>query len=259
MAFSSFDPNSLVLDRKTAGGEKYLATWKWPRDGDFSALWHAANSAVNESSAYFLARESINSDVDLSDSGKKSRLEAVAKNRLAEIGRAQKSLNQATEDIATQGRALAAVRPYGAGPEAAAMAVLDAEIARALRELPTEQRDKIARGLLSGQDPRVTEAVLRLPSFVTGISENMRVHIEAAAIRREHPEAVKKQEQLSDAARGAQAVLRGAAAQLLDHSGLDLQAQLAALGGDWRGILRGPGDAMDALARKYATPAEAAA
>lgn len=254
MTFMNHNLDAITIDTRGPVGEKYLMNWRWPRDADFAPLWLAANGVVNEASAFFMSRETINGDPELSDNGKKSRLENLAKERIGQIGKMQKRLNQAAEDIAAAGRNLAAVKPYGNGPEGATTAVLDAEIARALRELPTDERDKIAKGLMSGQDQRVIDAVLRLPGFVTGVSENMRGLIEAAAIRREHPEAVMKQEALTEAAQGAQTVIRGAAGLLLEHSGLDLQAQMRALGGEWRGILRGREDAMDALARRYSTP-----
>lgn len=252
MTLAKFTPDAVVLDTKSFRGEKHLLVWRWARDGDFGKLWHAANAAVNQAAAYFLTRESVNADADLSDAGKRSRLEAAATLHLAEIGRLQKSLSEAGETIAAQGRELAAVKPYGAGSEAAATAIVDAEIARTLRELPESQREKIARSLLSGEHQRVVDAVLRLPPLVSGLSENVTGMIRAAAIRREHPGQVAKMEQLGEALAGAQIVVRKSAAAVIDSSGLDLPKQLESLQGSWKGIIPGREDALTALSNKYA-------
>lgn len=252
MTLANFNPDSVVLDTKSFRGEKHLLVWRWARDSDFSALWHVASAAANEAGAFFLARETVINDADLSESGKRTRLENLAKGCLAAIGALQKSLNQSGETIAAQGRELAAVKPYGAGSEAAATAIVDAEIARALRELPENEREKIARGLLSGEQQRVVDAVLRLPPLVSGLSENVAGMIRAAAIRREHPELVAKTEQLGEALAGAQIVVRKSAAAVIDSSGLDLPKQLESLQGSWKGVIPGREDALSALSNKYA-------
>lgn len=254
----AFHPDALVIDTRLARtGEKHLGVWRWKRDDDFAPLWSAANDAARVAGGFFADRETYDNDEHLSVFGKAEKVRESAKSALRDFGAAQKRLTSALAKIAATRQQLAAVRPIPAGVEGVAERLLDIELARALREMPANDRQDVARRLLSGEEQRVIEAVLRVPAIVSGLSENMRGLIEHAAIQREHPEQVMRAEAMKEAASMAQRIVTKSARLVLEHAGLDLGDQLKALGGEWRGIIpaHGPEDAMDALARKHAQEA----
>lgn len=257
---SAFHPDALTVDTRSPTGEKYLGTWRWNRDGDFAALWAAANDAARTAAGFFSDRETLDGDEHLSTLGRSERLREKAKASLREFGAAQRRLNAALAEVSDRRQRLAAVPPVPAGVDGLAERLLDIELARALREMPADDRQEFAGGMLSGSHQRVIESVLRLPAIVSGLTENMHTLIENAAIRREHPDALMKAEALTEAASMAQHVLSKSASLMLEGAGLDLAEQLQAVAGNWRGVIPATGadDAMDAIARRHASTPEAA-
>lgn len=243
----SFDANALTIARPQ--GEKYLGSWRHLRDGDFAPLWKAANDARGAAAEYFLHANSVQSDANLSDHGKAQRLTEHGKASLRGIGQAQKLLNESVAQIRAE-RAKLTAAERKTGTDGLAQTILDVELARMLRELPQAQRDTMARQLLSGEHPQIIEAVLRLPPMASGLTENMVSLIERAAVQRTHPDAVLKFEQLEGAIQNAQHIVRQSASVLQEAApALNLSEKIRALDGNWRGVIDGPADAMDALAR----------
>lgn len=137
--------------------------------------------------------------------------------------------------------------------------MLDAAICQLVRGMSQVEREELLPRLVSGEEARVIEAVLRAPGILSAMSDSMRSSIETAAIRRQHPEAVMLQESLEEAAGLTQHVLREAVALVIESSGLGELEALGALGDDWRGLVKplgGSDEITDSLAKRYA-PQEA--
>jgi hypothetical protein len=239
-------------------GEAYLATWRFRRDDKFSQFWSHANEGAGIAREYFMHREAITKNEDLSDSARSRKLRELATEYIRKFGNEQHRLNQSLQALAKERQTLAAVKPYG-GSDAAAQAILDAEIARMIREMQPAEREKLMPRLVDGEEARVVDAILRTPPILTGFSPHMRATIENAAIRREHPEAVMLQESLEESAQMAQDVLRQASSLVSESSGFSYTEVLGALGDNWRGLVKpiGSEEIADTLAKRHA-PAPAA-
>lgn len=254
-------PDAITVD--TRGGHKrsnaYLGTWRFNTGDKFSAFWKRANEGAGIATEYFMRRSTIAQNADLSDSAKTRQLRELATEYLRKFGTEQHQLNQSLEALRKERQSLAAVKPYG-GPDAAAQAVLDAEIARMVREMPPAERERLTSRLVGGEEPRVVEAILRTPPILTGFSPQMRATIENAAIRREHPEAVLLQESLEESAQVAQGILRQASTLVTEASGFSFTEVLGALGEQWRGLVTPivSEEVTDTLAKRHSAAKEAA-
>lgn len=249
----SFDSNALTINRPGLKGEKFLASWRHPRADSFAELWQAANDARGYAQDFFMHAESINSDIHLSDEGRKSKLTERGKESLRLIGQAQKLLNEAVGEIQSE-RAKLTATERKTGTDGLAQTILDVEFARMLREFDQNQRDTMARQLMAGEHPQIIEAVIRLPGMATGLTENMRQMIERAEVERRYPNELMKMNELDAAVVTAQRVIRESANVLLQEApAMDLSEQIEALEGEWRGVIRGNNGAMDAIARRVVT------
>ncbi len=240
------DPDALSIEH----GERFffLASWRFPRGDKFAALWNAAINA-RASVANFLDRlNSVRANARLSDAARADDEKDAARKALAELGDQQRALNRELERLDTERLKLASVAPADA-----AQAVIDVALAQHFRGLTGHERDQLAASMVSGAEPRMVDAVLRLPAVLFGITPELRAVIESNAIEARAPEAVRDLQMRGEAARTTQMVLSRCVALVVEHSALSLEDRMVGLGAEaWQPHVRdGAPAAMAALARRY--------
>jgi hypothetical protein len=240
------DPDSIAIEH----GEQffYLAHWRHPRDGAFAGLWSIVVSTRAKAASFFSRRANVLADSRLSDTAKKDDEKQLAIETLRALGSEQRDLNQAIASHDTERRRLAQV------PAAdSAQMLLDIELARYFRSLTEPEREALVGALVSGRESRFVDAVMRLPTRLFGLTEEMAGIIRAHAIERKAPAEVERLRELHAAAQTAQRVIAKSVEIITNSSALTLQERMAALGKDaWQiHIKDGAPDALEALARKY--------
>jgi hypothetical protein len=246
------DPDSLTIEH----GAKfyYLAAWRHPRTDSFALLWKAAVNARTAVANLLDRLDTIRANDRLSDRARADDEKAAAREALAELGTQQRMLNGQAERIGAERRKLAVV------PQAdAAQAVVDVALAAHFRSLSAAEREQMNAALVSGAEPRMVDAVLRLPATLFGLSQELRAVVESNAVARAKPEAVGELKQLGEAINTAQQVLNRCVSVVLEHSALTLEERMVGLGsGAWQPHVRdGNAAALGALARRYGVEAAA--
>ena len=249
-----FDPDSLTA-RAPNGEEKFLASWKTPRDGKHADFWQVATQAAAAAANVGDCLRDIRTSTRLSDFAKATDSKERVIRGLRELGHLQSKLTRATEALSRERNRLAAVKPHNGD---AALAIVDLALVERLRELPSGQRAQAIAGLLNGSDQRTIDAVLRLPAALHGLTPDIVEAVTARAIEREHPEAVRELQELGQSARtAAQVVSR--AAQLIQAAAPLTMGEIAnAFGDGWDKVVAGvPSnpDVVKAMARQYAQSA----
>lgn len=254
-------PDALTVEDDSTSPVRFyhLATWSHPRADDFAPLWSAANDARGALRGYFVKRRDILANARLSAAAQQDDIREAALVALRELGGYQRRLNDAVERIDARRLKLADVAPADA-----ATTVLDVAIGDYLRSLQGVQgdaRERFLAGLVSGAEPRAVEAVLRLPTFLTGLSPELLAVVHKAAIERAEPQEVLKLDQLAKAVGTAQHVLTRAFELISGSVSLQLGETIRAAGSDaWKALVKMPtGDpeVAAAIARRHLADASA--
>ncbi|HHY49656.1 MAG TPA: hypothetical protein GYA10_07910 [Alphaproteobacteria bacterium] len=244
------NPDALTVSDESQSPPRFhhLAAWRHARDGAHSPLWEAALAARGALSDFFTRRKDILADERRSDRAKQDDTRAAALEALRELGDAQRRLNTSAEETRADRLKLA-----GVAPASPADAIADLDIARHFRSLGERDRQVFLQALVSGQEPRAVDAVLRLPGFLFGLTPEMVAIIRVAAVEREHPKEVGRLRSLDEAAQTAQHVLKRCAAILEESTALSLEDLMRGYGdGAWQHFVQGPRAPLEALARlKY--------
>lgn len=240
------DPNTLAIEH----GEQfhYLAHWRHPRDGAFSALWSIVVSTRAKTASFFTRRDNVLADSRLSDAAKRDDEKQIAIDTLRGLGIEQRDLNQAIAAHDNERQRLAQVQDTDS-----LQMQLDIEIARYFRALPPSERDALIATLVAGREPRMVDAVIRLPTRLFGVTEEMAGIIRANAIERKAPAEVARLRELHEASQTTQFVIARSVDLVTNSSALTMQERMSALGKDaWQTHVKdGAPDALEALAKKY--------
>lgn len=251
-------PDALTVEDDSTSPVRFyhLATWSHPRADDFAPLWSAANDARGALRGYFVKRRDILANARLSAAAQQDDIREAALVALRELGGYQRRLNDAVERIDARRLKLADVAPADA-----AAAVVDLAIGDYLRGLQGDARERFLAGLVSGAEPRAVEAVLRLPTFLTGLSPELLAAVRNAAIERAEPQEVLKLDQLGKAVATAQHVLVRCFELISGSVAMELGDLIRAAGGDaWKDLVKMPtGDpeVAAAIARRHLAGASA--
>ena len=240
------NPDSIAITHGTQF--HYLAHWAHARDGEFSFLWHAANSARTEGARFFTRRDAVLADQRLSDSAKREDEKKIALDILHSLGQLQRNLNDAIAGHDAERQHLAQVQPS----KDPAQMLLDIELARSFRDLSPGDRKAMMGMLVDGREPRMVDAIMRLPALLFGISPEALDVIRSNAIARSHPEDVGRLQELHAAAQTTQRVISRVVALVTDASSLTLQERMISLGdGAWQRHVDGNADALRVIADRY--------
>ena len=240
------NPDSIAIEH----GEQYLylAHWRHARDGAFSALWSIVVSARAKTASFFTRRQNVLADPRLSDSARKDDERNIAIDTLRGLGVEQRDLNQAVAGHDAERQRLAQVQAADS-----AQTLLDIEVARYYRGLTSSERDALIAMLVDGREPRMVDAVIRLPTRLFGMSEEMAGIIRSNAIERKAPAEVARLRELHEASRTTQRCISKCVEIITNSSALTLQERMQALGKDaWQVHVKdGAPNALEALANKY--------
>lgn len=210
------------------GKEHLLAVW--PDDliaGDTAPIRTIVTNAARILEDFGRVAERIRGDERLSATAQVEDQRAAATERLKQMATQQKALNEAAQKLSDRRNALLAVEPYRDGDHAAV--AIDLALAEQLRGADAAYLSSV---LVLGTNPRLLQAIVRLPAELTGLSED----IKRAAIRNaafhDKPVEASAVDNLGDAIEHAQAGLTRAFRVLATLGGVDFAEQHALVGGD---------------------------
>jgi hypothetical protein len=196
---------SIMGDKPTWGGDP---------------TWHALHEAVNHARSHvantFAKLSAVDSDKNLSTTGKAAAKQEIAKAALDGLKQSKK-LAEAQERVA---KAVAkwdeqsGLHPESPSPEEAA---IQGEIRRHIASL---KENKVAFITKHVGDPRVVAAVLHGPNFLSGLSSSDIEIIKSQIIQRNAPELAERREAATKALAETEAGWRNAATQISAKGGL---------------------------------------
>ena len=244
------DPNGIAIEHENAF--YYLAHWRHPRDGKFSPLWNIAISARTDAANLLDRLDLIRLDARLSDTAQATDSKAAALSSLQDLGKRQRALNTEIDRHQAERLNLAQVVPADA-----AQAVIDVALADFFRATNDREREALLAALVGGSEPRMVDAVLRLPGLLFGLTPQVRASIESNAIARNAPDTVRELRELSEAAATTQTVIRKAVELVTQNAALTLQERMVSLGdGAWQPHVKDGGhEPLAALAKRYGVAA----
>ncbi|MNG09515.1 hypothetical protein D3C84_929340 [compost metagenome] len=128
---------------------------------------------------------------------------------------------------------LASIAPYRDGDVATPL--VDMEIARKLSAMEDASARRLL--LLTGEQPRMTEAVLRLPPFLSGLSDAEHRRIINASLERSNPEGLALINQEGEDLDSATKAVSKAFRLVVEVTGAELLAQIEAAGDQAEGLV----------------------
>jgi len=115
-------------------------------------------------------------------------------------------------------------------PQDYATPQLDIELVRAFRALNRDERTQCLARMLGGNDQRMADAILRMPTILTGLSHTVLANLREAAVNRAHPEEVQRRRRLEKASSAARTMVRRVLDKLATSGRLTRQQQRELLG-----------------------------
>jgi hypothetical protein len=188
------------------GSDRIMAVWEGSQSGELYSIAKEAARAVEYTG---LAINRIVNDKRLSPEAKREDRKVAGLDSLKNLAKFAARIEILRKQIAIRANALAAVPPYRDGD--AATPLIDMEIARKLGQMTDESARVVM--LMTGEQPRLTEAVLRLPAFLSGLSdaESRLIAQEADDLNSAHGAVVKAFKLIAEAT-GAELIAQVAAA-----------------------------------------------
>lgn len=231
------------------GKDRILAIWEGPQEGE---LYGIAKSTAREIEGTFLRLNRIINDTRLSPEAKRDDRKEAGLDSLKNLTKSAARLEALRVQHQERVNRLAAVAPYRDGD--AATPLIDMEIARKLDAM----KDETARVILlvTGEQPRLTDAVLRLPPFLSGLSEAEHNRIAAAAIERANPEQSRLIAQEADDLNSTSKAIAKAFRLIVEQTGATLDAQVAAAGEHAGQLVNIAPEAIQSIQRRLAGAAE---
>lgn len=216
-----------------AGKDKLLTLWDFDgyNDPHLSPAWGLIAKARQTLESYWAVEQTTMANDRLSTSAKRDDTRAQALQRASQLGELQRQLHALKQKHETDRVQLSAVAPYNA-ENGAAMAILDIEIAKQVAAMEPAKRAAL---LVLGGDQRTVDALLRVPSIISGLSGEQLSSLTEIAVARRHPQKAAELAEQSLAIERAGAAVRLAFEELT--AGLDLSAKVAAAQGD-PGLIR---------------------
>lgn len=235
-----------MMEKITAivnGKDRILAMWEGPKDGE---LYGITKNTAREVEATFLRLNRILNDDRLSAEAKRDDSKQAGLDSLANLAKSAATLEKLRVLHHERANGLAAVAPYRDGD--AATPLIDMEIARRLADMKDETARVIM--LITGEQPRLTEAVLRLPAFLSGLSDAEHGRIAAAAIERSNPAESRAIAEAASNLRSANGAVVKAFRIIADNTHADLKAQVIAAGDHAGQLVNVAPDAIKSIQRR---------
>lgn len=211
--------------KSIAGGKDHiLALWEGTTDSELYSIAKAAGRELENTALRInrIVNDDRRSEIAKRDDRKEAGLDSL--NALSKmIGQLQVAQNKHL----ARANNLSAVASYRDGDTSTV--AIDLEIGRRLSQMPNEQQRMIM--LVSGENPRIVDAVLRLPAFLSGLSDAEYRRVYTAAINRKNPEEFDSIQQEADDIEVATGAVKKAFKVIVEQTGADLVAQVKATGG----------------------------
>ena len=205
------------------GKDRILAVWQ----GDQSSeLYNIAKLAGREVENTGLRLNRIAGDARLSSEAKRDDRKEAGVESLRSLAKFSTRLEALRGDYQERLNRLAAVTPYRDGDTATPL--IDMEIARKLGVMDDTSARRLL--LLTGEQPRLTEAVLRLPPFLSGLTDAEHRRISTASLERSNPEGLSMITQEGEDLDSATKAVLKAFRLVVEVTGAELLTQIEAAG-----------------------------
>ena len=208
-----------------AGKEKLLGVWSTGTNGKNGDLYSIANAGRSAIDGLEMASQTIKADARRS--AKKDDIREAARFRLKQIAQAQHELNKRKAQAKEEMMQFLSVPAYRDGD--ASTVQIDLALAQLVRSMSISERTALA---LSGNDDRLIEACLRLPTALTGLTENLKQKMIAEAGQRKDPNKAQELEDYDQGLQETQECLNRSWKFIADTAGFDFQEQIESGGND---------------------------
>ncbi len=232
--------SSPFISATIRGNQRRLALWPHgePTDGALNEVHQMVQRAAHAVSLYDRLRIGIDEDQRLSDSAKREDIKKAALAQLSRIATAHNNLHREATDIDERRNALLEIKPYAQGDFSTV--AIDLALAATLRSASTADALKAIQA-----DPRVADAVARLPTTLTGIPESVKARMLNEVAAQRNPGEVKELATLDEALRHARDGLANAARTIAQDANLN-SAEFAPFAHIGSGIEALPAQATEA-------------
>lgn len=205
------------------GKDRILAIWQGDQNTElYSIAKHSGREVENAG----LRLNRILGDARLSDKAKREDSKVAGIESLRNLAKFSTRLETLRTDYQVRLNRLASIAPYRDGD--AATPLIDMEIARKLSAMEDASARRLL--LLTGEQPRMTEAVLRLPPFLSGLSDAEHRRIINSSLERSNPEGLALITQEGEDLEAATKAVSKAFRLVVDITGAELLAQIEAAG-----------------------------
>ncbi|MGK8288399.1 hypothetical protein ACRS2Y_15860 [Pseudomonas putida] len=225
---------SNTLRAVSAGKDRIIGLWRHPQSGKFAELYSVAREARNHVEGLQIAQMNINSNARLSDSAKREDGYTAAKQRLVFLGQLQRKLDDLRAAHERQIASMSAVQPYRDGDSSSVQ--IDLALAAQLRAMTPAERNAV---LVTGTEKAYTQAALRLPRELTGLSADWHARIQKEALVRANPHEAQEAEDLLQAIDDTQDALRNSFGIIVADSGISLDDRVGAAGESAQNLVAG--------------------
>jgi hypothetical protein len=174
--------------------ETLISRFKWDHVPALASVKREVERALDTSDKIRDEHRKISRDEKLTRLGQQEALRgAIARDIASNLYAGRRALALMQEQI---DRRRASLTPKSPDKQDVAGAVARADLRAMLRSMPAGQRNLLV--LAHDADPILQSAVLELPNYASGISDEARDLITKAVIEREHPGALSTIEQMED-------------------------------------------------------------
>ncbi|WP_249975273.1 hypothetical protein [Vreelandella olivaria] len=202
------------------GNSKILGIWKTNHDG---LALQIAQAAANELNGIWVRQGMIASNPRLSDLAKKEDSAKTSAQALPKLAGMRRQLQIESDKLNARAASLKAVTPYRDGDHSTV--AIDLALAQHLQSMKPSQR---AAALSQVGDLRLRDAILRLPSALTGVPVEKYAELERQALEQNHPKEAIEIEELRQALQDAAEVV--GQAWIEASSGVELDERVKAAG-----------------------------
>lgn len=198
-----------------------LGPWIHGRSGVFGELYQRVERAGNILNNFERKRQQIRSDQRLSAKAKLEDERAAAKEAADQLRTSRSLLRSIAERLADEQRSVVAVEPYK--PNDVATVLIDLALGEHIKGM--DQAKLVRSYRLGDGDPRLLEAMVRLPTALTGLTPEQHQACVTQAIYQKDPANAQVREAYAEALQMAEYAYKKAGQLLMQESGEYLEPE----------------------------------
>ncbi|MFY1030857.1 hypothetical protein [Pseudomonas asiatica] len=222
------------------GRDRILAIWQGSQSSELYGIAKASGREV-ENTALRLGR--ITDDARLSSAAKRDDRKTAGLDSLRSLAKFSSRLETLRTDFQQRLNRLSAVTPYRDGDTATPL--IDMEIARKLSAMDDPSARRLL--LITGEQPRLTEAAMRLPPFLSGLTDAEHRRITNASLERTNPDGLALITQEGEDLDAATKAVGKAFRLIVEATGADLVTQIEAAGDRAEALVNAAPDVVRSL------------